>query len=115
MGAKVGQIWVLDDGALKLEVTETGDQQILLKVLVGGLLKARKGVHPIGLDVAVDPLTPQDLEDVRWGVEQGVDLFAQSFVRQASDVEALRLHIKELWAALRISSPRSSIPRHWTI
>ena len=96
IGAKVGQIWVLDDGALKLEVTEIGDQQILLKVLVGGLLKARKGVHPIGLDVAFDPLTPQDLEDVRWGVKEGVDLFAQSFVRRASDVEALSLHIKEL-------------------
>jgi pyruvate kinase len=96
MGAKVGQIWVLDDGALKLEVTETGNQQVLLKVLVGGLLKSRKGVHPIGLDVAFDPLTPQDLEDVRWGVEEGVDLFAQSFVRRASDVEALSLHIKEM-------------------
>lgn len=95
-GAKIGQIWVLDDGALKLEVTEICNQQILLKVLVGGLLKARKGVHPIGLDVAFDPLTPQDLEDVRWGVQEGVDLFAQSFVRRASDVEALNLHIREL-------------------
>ena len=57
-GARVGQIWVLDDGALKLEVMEIRNQQILLKVLVGGLLKARKGVHPIGLDVAFDPLTP---------------------------------------------------------
>jgi len=95
-GAKVGQIWVLDDGALKLEVMETHHQQIILKVLVGGMLKARKGVHPIGLDVAFDPLTPQDLEDVRWGVQEGVDLFAQSFVRRASDVEALNLHIKEL-------------------
>ena len=95
-GVKVGQIWVLDDGALKLEVMEIRNQQILLKVLVGGLLKARKGVHPIGLDVHFDPLTPQDLEDVRWGVEEGVDLFAQSFVRRASDIEALNLHIKEL-------------------
>ena len=95
-GAKVGQIWVLDDGALKLEVMETYHQQIMLKVLVGGMLKARKGVHPIGLDVAFDPLTHQDLEDVRWGVQEGVDLFAQSFVRRASDVEALNLHIKEL-------------------
>jgi pyruvate kinase len=96
IGAKAGQIWMLDDGALKLKVMEIHDQQILLRVLVGGLLKARKGVHPIGLDVAFDPLTPQDLEDVRWGVEEGIDLFAQSFVRRASDVEALNLHIREL-------------------
>jgi pyruvate kinase len=95
-GAKVGQIWVLDDGALKLEVVEIRNRQIMLKVLMGGLLKARKGVHPIGLDVAFDPLTPRDIEDVRWGVEEGVDLFAQSFVRRASDVETLNLHIREL-------------------
>ncbi|MDD5524134.1 MAG: pyruvate kinase [Smithella sp.] len=95
-GSKIGQIWVLDDGALKLEVVETSNQQILLKVLVGGLLKARKGVHPIELDVAFDPLTSKDIEDVRWGVNEGVDLFAQSFVRRASDVEALSLHIREL-------------------
>jgi pyruvate kinase len=94
-GARVGQIWVLDDGALKLEVAEIRDRLILLKVLTGGILKARKGVHPIGLDVAFDPLTPQDLEDIRWGVDEGVDLFAQSFVRRASDVEALNLRIRE--------------------
>ena len=56
---------------------------------MGGLLKARKGVHPIGLDVAFEPLTPKDHEDARWGVEHGVDLFAQSFVRRAEDVRAL--------------------------
>lgn len=95
-GARIGQIWVLDDGALKLEVVEIRDGQILLKVLVGGKLSARKGVHPIGLDVAFDPLTPRDLEDLRWGIEEGVDLFAQSFVRRASDVETLNLHIREL-------------------
>lgn len=95
-GARVGQIWVLDDGALKLEVVEIRDGQILLKVLAGGMLKSRKGVHPIGLDVAFNPLTPGDLEDIRWGVEEGVDLFAQSFVRRAADVEALILRIREM-------------------
>ena len=63
---------------------------------MGGLLKARKGVHPIGLDVAFDPLTPKDLVDIRWGVEHGVDLFAQSFVRRASDVRALDGLIREM-------------------
>jgi len=95
-GAKVGQKWLLDDGALELEITEVKDRKVLAKVLVGGLLKQRKGVHPIGLDVAFDPLTPKDLEDVRWGVEQGVDLFAQSFVRRVSDLEALQNLIQSL-------------------
>jgi pyruvate kinase len=95
-GAKAGQRWVLDDGNLELVVTSAGPDQILARVTVGGLLKARKGVHPIGLDVAFDPLTPKDLVDIRWGVENGVDLFAQSFVRRASDVRALAGHIKEM-------------------
>jgi pyruvate kinase len=94
-GAKAGQTWVLDDGALRLQVVDAARSKIMLKVLIGGLLKARKGVHPIGLDVAFDPLTRKDLEDIRWGVREGVDLFAQSFVRRASDVEALDKKIKE--------------------
>lgn len=93
-GAKAGQAWLLDDGTLRLEVVEVRSGVILAKVLVGGLLKSRKGVHPIGLDVAFDPLTPKDLEDIRWGVEQGVDLFAQSFVRRAQDVQALQATIR---------------------
>lgn len=88
-GARVGQRWLLDDGNLEVEVTEARPDLVLARVKVGGLLKARKGVHPIGLDVAFDPLTPKDLVDVKWGVEHGVDLFAQSFVRRGEDVKAL--------------------------
>jgi len=88
-GARAGQRWVLDDGNLEVVVREAGPDLVRAEVATGGMLKARKGVHPIGLDVAFDPLTPKDLVDIRWGVEHGVDLFAQSFVRRASDVQAL--------------------------
>ena len=67
-GAVPGQRWLLDDGALELEVLEAWPDRLRAKVKVGGLLKARKGVHPVGLDVALSPLTPKDLEDIRWGV-----------------------------------------------
>lgn len=95
-GAKVGQNWLLDDGALQIEVVGVQERIVKFKVTVGGLLKARKGVHPIGLDVAFDPLTPKDLEDVKWGVAEGVDLFAQSFVRRVSDLEELQNLIQSL-------------------
>ena len=98
-GAKAGQLWLLDDGALELEVVEVKDGNIYAKVRVGGALKARKGVHPIGLDVVMDPLTSKDLEDIRWGIEQGVDFFAQSFVRSASDVQALAATIRAFGGA----------------
>jgi pyruvate kinase len=88
-GAKPGQKWLLDDGNLEVQVTQADSGLVRARVLVGGTLKARKGIHPVGLDVAFSPLTPKDLEDVRWGIEHEVDLFAQSFVRRASDVQAL--------------------------
>ena len=91
--AKPDQIWLLDDGALKLEVMECTGTRVTARVLVGGLLKSRKGVHPVGLDVAMDPLTEKDLADIEWGVRHGVDLFAQSFVRGAQDVRQLRERI----------------------
>ena len=93
-GAKAGQVWMLDDGNLVLEITEARPNLLLARVKVGGTLKARKGVHPIGLDVSFDPLTPKDLEDIKWGIEQGVDLFAMSFVRRAADVQALQATIR---------------------
>ena len=92
--AKPGQIWLLDDGALKLEVVDASGTGLKARVLVGGLLKSRKGVHPVGLDVAMDPLTEKDLADIEWGVKHDVDLFAQSFVRRASDVRLLHQHIQ---------------------
>ncbi|MFN8012644.1 MAG: pyruvate kinase [Holophagaceae bacterium] len=94
-GAREGQRWLLDDGALEVEVLEARADAVRAKVRVGGELKARKGVHPIGLELALDPLTAKDLEDVRWGVANGVELFAQSFVRRRADVEQLQQRIRE--------------------
>ncbi|MDE3246566.1 MAG: pyruvate kinase, partial [Acidobacteriota bacterium] len=93
--AKPGQVWLLDDGALSLEILKSDGALVTAKVLVGGLLKARKGVHPVGLDVAMDPLTEKDLEDIKWGVAHGVDLFAQSFVRGPEDVRSLQTRIEQ--------------------
>ena len=95
-GAMAGQRWYLDDGNLEVEVTVARPRLVLARVRSGGLLKARKGVHPIGLDVAFDPLTPKDLVDIRWGVEHAVDFYAMSFVRRASDVHSLEKVITEL-------------------
>ena len=95
-GAEPGQHWLLDDGALTVQILAKGTDLLKAKVVIGGLLKARKGVHPIGMDIAMDPLTEKDHADIRWGVEHDVDLFAQSFVRRASDVQQLQAIIHHL-------------------
>jgi pyruvate kinase len=98
-GANVNQRWLLDDGAITVDVTAVLPGRIEARVVIGGLLKARKGIHPIGLDVALDPLTEKDRVDIAWGVEHGVDLFAQSFVRTAADVEKLQGLIRDAGGA----------------
>jgi pyruvate kinase len=95
-GAEMGQRWLLDDGALEIEITAKAPEKLRARVIRGGQLKARKGVHPIGLQLNMDPLTEKDHADIRWGVEHGVDLFAQSFVRRASDVQQLQAIIQHL-------------------
>ncbi|HJW44619.1 MAG TPA: pyruvate kinase [Geothrix sp.] len=95
-GAEPGQHWLLDDGAITVKILAKGPELLKVQVVVGGPLKARKGVHPIGMDIAMDPLTEKDHADIRWGVEHDVDLFAQSFVRRASDVQQLQAIIQHL-------------------
>jgi pyruvate kinase len=95
-GAEPGQHWLLDDGAITVKILAKGTDLLKAEVVIGGPLKARKGVHPIGMDIAMDPLTEKDHVDIRWGVEHQVDLFAQSFVRRASDVQQLQAIIHHL-------------------
>lgn len=95
-GARTGQIWVLDDGVLRLEVVQVFPELIECRVLAGGVLKSRKGVLPIGLEAAFDPITERDSDDIRWGVSHDVDFFAQSFVRRAEDILALEDSIRSL-------------------
>ncbi len=93
-GARPGQRWLLDDGALEVEIVQAEPDRLRARVVIGGLLKARKGIHPLGIDLNMDPLTEKDHQDIAWGVKHGVDLFAQSFVRKASDVQILQALIK---------------------
>ncbi len=95
-GAEMGQRWLLDDGALEVEILAKAPEKVRVRVTRGGLLKARKGIHPIGINLRMDPLTEKDHVDIRWGVEHGVDLFAQSFVRRGSDVQKLQAIIQHL-------------------
>lgn len=95
-GAEPGQHWLLDDGAITVKILAKRQDLLKVQVVIGGPLKARKGVHPIGMDIAMDPLTEKDHADIKWGVEHDVDLFAQSFVRRASDVQQLQAIIQHL-------------------
>ncbi len=87
---------LVDDGLLEMEVKSTGPEQVVCRVLVGGTLSNRKGVNIPGRSLNLPALSAQDREDIRFGVGLGCDYIAQSFVRSASDILAMRELLEEL-------------------
>lgn len=89
---QIGSNILLDDGLIALEVTNIDKQQQLIetKVLNGGILKDKKGVNVPGVSVNLPGITEKDANDILFGIEQGIDFIAASFVRRASDVLEIR-------------------------
>jgi len=93
----VGSKILLDDGLIGLEVTslDTDHNEIHTKVLNSGTLKNKKGVNVPGVKVNLPGITEKDAKDIVFGIEQGVDFIAASFVRRASDVLEIRELLEE--------------------
>ena len=94
---------LLDDGKveMKVESIDKANQDLHCRVVVGGDLSSNKGVNFPGVYLSVKALTDKDREDLMFGLDQGVDWIALSFVRNPQDI----LEIKDL-----ISSAGKSIP-----
>lgn len=80
----------IDDGKLKLEVVEEGNKEVIAKVLVGGLLKPRKGFNAQGISLASKGLSDKDKHDLQFVIEKGADAIAISFVQSEKDVRLVR-------------------------
>ena len=85
---------LIDDGLIELEVIGKANGEIRTKVLNSGLVKNKKGVNVPNVSIKLPGITEKDVQDILFGVEQGVDFIAASFVRKASDI----LEIRELLA-----------------
>ncbi len=85
-----GNSILLDDGNIGLKVLEVRDRDILCEVLDGGELADQKGVNLPGVHLDLPAVTDKDIADINFGIEHQVDFIAASFVRQASDVIAIR-------------------------
>jgi len=92
-GAKI----LLDDGLIGLEVisVDKANVEIKTKVLNSGTLKNKKGVNVPGVSVKLPGITEKDAQDILFGIEQGVDFIAASFVRRAKDVLEIRQLLEE--------------------
>jgi pyruvate kinase len=92
-----GSIILLDDGRVEMRVEKTDPEsgELFCRTTVGGTLSNNKGVNFPGVYLSVKALTDKDREDLMFGLDQGVDWVALSFVRNPQDV----LEIKELIAS----------------
>ncbi|ROP66648.1 pyruvate kinase [Curtobacterium sp. PhB115] len=83
---KPGDPLLIDDGRVRLRVLDTDGVRVRTEVVVGGTVSNNKGINLPGVAVNVPALSEKDEADLRWGIRQGADLIALSFVRNASDV-----------------------------
>jgi pyruvate kinase len=93
---KPGSRILLDDGNLELEVKSVSGERVDTLVSLGGILKSHKGVNLPGSLLDIPGFTPKDEADLAFGLQQGVDAVAMSFVRSAKDVETVRSAISRL-------------------
>ena len=92
----IGNFIFLADGLIQLVVEELEDDGLICRVMVGGELKSRKGVTLPGVSVRLPAITPKDLEDIRFALDEGVDLIALSFVRRPEHVVEVRRLLGEV-------------------
>jgi pyruvate kinase len=92
---KPGDRILLDDGLMELRVLEANGSDVRCLVIHGGLLKEHKGINLPGVAVSAPALTEKDREDLRFGIGQGVDYVALSFVRRPEDVVEARSLIEQ--------------------
>ena len=92
-----GRVILIDDGLIELKVVGKSEKEIFCEVINGGELGERKGVNVPNVAVRLPAITEKDKDDIRFGVEQGIDFIAASFVRNAECVE-IKAYLKELGA-----------------
>jgi pyruvate kinase len=86
----VGSTILIDDGLIGLSVVDIRGTEIECRIVNGGTIKSKKGVNVPGVKISLPGITEKDANDIVFGIEQGVDFIAASFVRKASDVMEIR-------------------------
>jgi pyruvate kinase len=90
-----GDTILIDDGLIALEVKEIRGRDIVCIVKNGGELGQRKGINVPNVQVKLPAITQKDREDIIFGISQGIDFIAASFVRDADAVKEIKAILKE--------------------
>ncbi len=100
----VGNKVLIDDGLIECEVVEVSNDELLVKVLNGGILGSRKTVSIWGHNVEIPFLSEKDVEDIKFGIKHNIDYIAASFVRNAQEVLELKEFLLKNDSNIRIIS-----------
>ena len=102
---KEGDTVLIDDGLISLKVIEKiNDTDLRCMVKNGGTVKNKKGINVPNVQISLPALTQKDIEDIKFGIEQGVDYIAASFIRSSADVISIRRILEEENADIMIIS-----------
>ena len=93
---------MLDDGLIKLQIQTVNDTDIVCTVLNNGKIKNKKGVNVPGVHLSMPYMSQRDKDDIIFGIQQGYDFIAASFVRTAQDVYEIRNLLNEYDSNIRI-------------
>ena len=93
---------LVDDGTIELKADEIRGKDVLCTVVTGGMLDERKGINLPGVSVGLPDLTDKDIEDIAFGLENGFDFIAASFVRNAGTIRRIREIIEEAGSKAKI-------------
>jgi pyruvate kinase len=99
---RAGDRILLSDGELELEAVCAEENDLIARVVHGGILGEHKGVNLPGAQVSIPSITEKDILDLRFGIENGVDIVAQSFVRSAADCKRARDLIDQFGGKVRL-------------
>ena len=99
---KPGDILVLDDGRIEMEVESVDGTSISSRVLIGGPLSNNKGLNKRGGGLSAEALTEKDKQDIKTAARLGADYVAVSFVRTAEDMHVARRLLKEAGSEARL-------------
>lgn len=86
---------LIDDGLIELEVLSTEDKTITCRIINGGELGEKKGVNVPNVSIKLPAITEKDRADILFGIEQGFDFIAASFVRNADAIKEIRQILKD--------------------
>ena len=93
---------MLDDGLIKLQIQTVNDTDIVCTVLNNGKIKNKKGVNVPGVHLSMPYMSQRDKDDIIFGIQQGYDFIAASFVRTAQDVYEIRNLLNQYDSNIRI-------------